>query len=154
MRIGQLAGRLGLNPKTVRFYEEIGVMPTPARAAPSGYRDYTEADVERLQFIKRAQTIGFSLDEIREVLAFRDRGEAPCPYVRQQLGAKAAAIDEQLAELERLRAELDRLAARAAEFDDDPGDCFCHVIDGEGRYGTSPNEASRNEFDIPAEWKP
>ena len=67
MRIGELADRLGVTTKSIRFYESIGLLPDPARTA-SGYRDYAEADAERLTFIKTAQRLGLSLDEIREIM--------------------------------------------------------------------------------------
>lgn len=130
MRIGELAGQLGLNPRTVRFYESIGVLQEPART-PSGYRDYDESDLERLKFIKLAQSLGLSLDDIREVLAFRDRGEAPCPYVRRAIDEHATAIDRRIRELERLRAELRRLQRVARSLPDEPsGDrCVCHILE-------------------------
>jgi DNA-binding transcriptional MerR regulator len=102
MRIGELAARLGLNPRTIRFYEEIGVLPEPERR-PSGYREYEEADEERLRFIRSAQSLGLSLDDIREILALKDRGEAPCPYVREVIDREASAIDERIRELQHVR---------------------------------------------------
>lgn len=116
MRIGELAGELGLNPKTIRFYEAGGLLPEPQRTA-SGYRTYTGADAERIRFIKSAQRLGMKLDEIREVLAFQERGEPPCDYVRTVLRQQAASIDERIAELTRLRdhlIELDALSAGLA----------------------------------------
>jgi len=102
MRIGELAGELGLNPRTIRFYESIGVLPEPARTG-SGYRDYAEPDIERLRFIKLTRSLGLSLDDIREILALRDRGESPCSYVRWVIEERAAAIDDRIRELERAR---------------------------------------------------
>lgn len=80
LRIGELAERLGLNPRTIRYYESIGLLPRAERT-PSGYRLYGETDEERLRFIRAAQGIGLALDEIKEVLDFKDRDELPCPYV-------------------------------------------------------------------------
>lgn len=131
MRIGELAQRLGLNPRTIRFYEATGVLPEPERT-PSGYRDYEESDVERLKFVRLAQSLGLSLDEISEVLAFRDRGEPPCGYVTQVIRDKAAEIDHQIEQLQRLRRELRVLARRAKEL---PSDArtrrFCHILEHE-----------------------
>ena len=112
MLIHELGERLGVNPKTIRYYEEIGLMPPPARNA-SGYRVYTDRDVERLAFILRAKALDFSLDEIREILALRERGEAPCPYVLRQIEAKIAEVDRKIAQLRQLRAELEELRAEA-----------------------------------------
>lgn len=113
MLISELGRRLGINPKTIRYYEEIGLMPRPARNA-SGYRVYTDQDVERLAFILRAKALDFSLEEIREILALRERGEAPCPYVLQQIEVKIAEVDRKIAQLRQLRAELEELRAEAA----------------------------------------
>ncbi|MHB1064860.1 MAG: MerR family transcriptional regulator [Georgenia sp.] len=77
MRIGELAREGGVNPKTIRYYESIGLLPEPDRTA-SGYRDYEPSDLARLTFIRSAKRLGISLDEIREILAFQQRGEARC----------------------------------------------------------------------------
>jgi DNA-binding transcriptional MerR regulator len=74
MRIGEAADRVGVNPETIRFYESIGVLPEPPRT-PTGYRGYDDEHVERLHFIRSAQRRGLKLEDIAEVLAFRDRGE-------------------------------------------------------------------------------
>lgn len=129
MRIGQLADRLRVNPTTIRYYEEIGLLEPPART-PAGYRVYREDDVELVAFIKAAQRLGLRLDEIREILAFRQRGEMPCAYVREVMGRQVAEIDDHIAELRRLRGELvalDRLAD-AVPAPDDPGTDPCPLI--------------------------
>ena len=129
MRIGEVAGRLGLNPRTLRFYESIGVLQQPERT-PSGYRDYDESDVERLRFIKLAQSLGLQLDDIREILALRDRGEVPCPYVREAIERQTVAIEERIRDLEHLRRELRSLRRVARALPDSaPGDgCVCHIL--------------------------
>lgn len=113
MLISELGKRLNVNPRTIRYYEEIGLLPEPARTA-SGYRIYAEKDAERLGFILRAKALDFSLEEIREILALRERGEAPCPYVLHQIEAKMAEVDRKIEQLRRLRAELERLREEAA----------------------------------------
>lgn len=129
MKIGELAGQLGLNPRTLRFYESIGVLPEPERSR-SGYREYDESDLERLRFIKLAQSLGLALDDIREVLALRDRGEEPCPYVREVIERQTAAIEERIQELERLRIELKRLRRVARSLPDGAAGngCVCHIL--------------------------
>jgi DNA-binding transcriptional MerR regulator len=112
-RIGELAGELGLNPKTIRYYEAIGLLPEPQRNT-SGYRIYGAADRERLRFIAKAKSIGLSLEEIREVLALRDAGREPCTRVRELIDRKLAAVNEQLRLLIDLRRDLLTLQARAA----------------------------------------
>ncbi|MGH9215344.1 MAG: heavy metal-responsive transcriptional regulator [Acidimicrobiales bacterium] len=127
MQIGELAGRLGLNPKTIRYYEGIGLLAAPDRTA-SGYRRYDEDALERLTFIKTAQRLGLSLDEIREILALRDGGQRPCAYVRDVLRRQVTEIDERIAELTSLRDDLvalDTLADRLPE----AGPGRCRIID-------------------------
>jgi len=127
MRIGELADRLGVNTKTIRYYEGIGLMPPPERT-PAGYRVYEENAVERLTFIKTAQRLGITLDEVREILALRDRGERPCGYVRGVLRREVAEINERMRELEALRAELVALDRVADDLPDvEPGSC--RIID-------------------------
>ncbi len=128
MRIGELADQLGLNPKTIRYYESIGLLPAPDRT-PSGYRDYDdERSAEVLTFIKAAQRLGISLDEIREILAFRERGEPPCSYVRGVLRRQVDEIDERIAELRHLRKELVTLD-QIADGLPDPGPGRCRLIE-------------------------
>lgn len=114
MLIGELAERLGINPRTIRYYESIGLLPEPDRSE-SGYRVYDDADVERLVFIKAAQRLGLALDEVGEILGLRDRGQAPCAYVRSVLRRQVSDIDRRLYELQHLREQLVALDARAQE---------------------------------------
>ncbi len=129
MQIGDVQRRSGVPAKTIRYYEEIGVLASPART-PGGYRAYEEDVLARLRFVRAAQSAGLKLGEIREVIALRDRGRTPCAHVVDLIAKRAAEIDAQIAELERLRAELRRLARRAARLD--PKDCrpdeVCHII--------------------------
>lgn len=123
MRIGELADPLGLNTRTIRYYESIGLLPEPERT-PSGYRDYDEQAGERLRFIRTAQRLGITLDEIGEILALRDRHEQPCGYVREVLRRQVDDIDERIAELRHLRKELVTLDAIADQLPDaEPGHC-------------------------------
>jgi DNA-binding transcriptional MerR regulator len=130
MRIGELASRSGLSDKTLRYYEDIGVIDPPART-PNGYRDYPKKVLERLAFVRGAQSAGLTLGEIREIVALRDRGTTPCTHVVELIQMRAAEIDEQIVELERMRGELRRLRARARRLD--PRDChpsrICHIIE-------------------------
>ncbi|MGH2571992.1 MAG: heavy metal-responsive transcriptional regulator [Actinomycetota bacterium] len=130
MRIGELAGRTEVPAKTIRYYEDIGLMPEPPRT-PGGYRDYGEGAAARLGFIRAAQSVGLTLGEIREVLAFRDRGEAPCAHVASLIERRAADLSERIAALERMRRDLERLARKARTTS--PGQArhaaFCHIIE-------------------------
>lgn len=114
MKIGEFGQRVGMAPRTIRFYETAGLVPNPARSR-GGYRDYSEADVEQFTLIKAARALGLTLDEIREVLALRDQGEAPCTYVRGIIVQKEREIDQQIRNLRQLRSELRRLTREAAQ---------------------------------------
>jgi len=114
MRISELAARSGTTPKTIRFYEQSGVLPEPVRT-PSGYRDYAPDFVDRLTFIRRAQTAGLSLREIRQVLAVHDRGEAPCGHVRGVLSERLNHVRTQIAELVTLETHLESLLDNAQQ---------------------------------------
>ena len=127
MRIGELAGKVGVNPRTIRYYEGIGLLPDPERL-PSGYRDYTEDDVNRLGFIRTAQRLGLSLSEISEILGFRDRSERPCEYVLGVLDRQVADLDRRIAEMRELRRELVALKADADRLAPSAG-CYCAVIE-------------------------
>lgn len=127
MRIGELAERQGVTTKAIRFYESIGLLPDPERT-PSGYRAYGEADAERLAFIKTAQRLGLSLDEIKEIIAFRDRGERPCGYVADVLRRQVSDLDRRIREMRALRDELKHLQARATG-GGGPESKYCAVIE-------------------------
>ena len=130
MRIGKLAQHSGVEPSTIRYYERIGLLPAPARS-DSGYRDYGDEAATRLSFIRAAQTVGFSLGEIRETLAFRDRGEAPCRHVAAVIERNAAELRERIAVLQDMQRDLERLAkkARAMSPEDASEAAFCHIIE-------------------------
>ncbi|MGH9191666.1 MAG: heavy metal-responsive transcriptional regulator [Acidimicrobiales bacterium] len=129
MRIGELADRSGVPVKTIRYYEDIGVLDSPERTS-SGYRDYEAPAIDRLAFIRAAQAVGLTLGEIRQVVALRERGETPCTHVVALLEHRADEVGKRIAELQRVQGDLRRLAARAQRLD--PTDCdpqrVCHVI--------------------------
>lgn len=102
---GQLAQRAQVNLETVRFYEHEGLLAPPLRTA-SGYRKFAEATVDRLAFVKRAKTLGFSLGEIRELLVIQDENTDACVEVRDLVSKKLAIVRGKMAELERLEDEL------------------------------------------------
>lgn len=129
MRIGEVSRRVGVPAKTIRFWEDEGLLPQPDRT-PAGYRDYGPAVLDRLRFIRHAQTAGLSLSAIRQVLAIRDDGQPPCVHVMELIARRLAEVDARLAELTRTRDQLVVLAARAAA--QDPADCvdYCSIIVG------------------------
>lgn len=105
-KIGEVAACSGLSVKTIRYYEEIGLLSPNVERSPSGYHLFGSAVFNRLAFIKRAQTLGLSLCEIEDILQVRDRGELPCFEAKQHLQAKVEAISRQIQELETLKGEL------------------------------------------------
>ncbi len=129
MKIGEIAGRAGVPAKTIRFWEDQGLLPAPARTA-TGYRDYDPAILERLAFIRHAQAAGLTLGHIRQVLDIRDSGEPPCVHVTDLIARRLGEVEARLAELARARDQLASLARRAAA--QDPADCqgYCSIIDG------------------------
>ena len=127
LRIGEVADIVGVNPKTIRYYEGIGLIPEPSRR-PSGYRVYGAEDVARLAFIRRAQRFGLSLGEIREILDYREEGQRPCAFVLDAVRRQAAEVDKRIAELTQLRIELGDLIDRA-EDDADAHARYCHLLD-------------------------
>lgn len=130
MRIKEFAQRSALPAKTIRYYEEIGLLPPPRRLA-NGYRDYEEADVDRARLVAGARGLDFSLDDIQEILALRDRREAPCRFVLDLLAERADAIQHRIDELQRLETELRALHRLGSTFptdDVDGKDCVCHLV--------------------------
>jgi DNA-binding transcriptional MerR regulator len=94
----------------LRHYERRGLLPNPVRTS-AGYRRYTQATVKRVELIQRALVIGFSLEELEEVLAERDRGGAPCRKVFSLVKERLASLEQRLSELTALRGELVALVA-------------------------------------------
>lgn len=128
MRIGALAAASGTTAKTIRFYEQAGLLADPPRTA-SGYRDYPDGTTTRLAFIRTAQSAGLSLAEIRGVLAIRDAGHAPCAHVTGLLHQHLADVERRLAELDATRTVLRELARAAAATD--PTTCtddICRIL--------------------------
>lgn len=108
MKIGLLAGRSGLPVKTLRYYEDLGLLPAIGRS-PGGYRLFGEESLRRLAFIRRLKTLGLSLEEIQGCLAVHDAGELPCGDIRNQLDRQIERIDGQIRDLRQLRKELQGL---------------------------------------------
>lgn len=131
MRIGELASHTGVATKTLRFYEESGVLHQPERDE-NGYRNYNSEFVDRINFVKDAQSAGLTLKEIANILDLRDRGESTCHHTRELLEAHLVDLDRQIVELERTRRQLVAMTHRAARMD--PAECVdpnrCQTIAG------------------------
>jgi len=127
VRIGEIAAEARMPTKTIRFWEAEGLLPEPART-PSGYRDYQPAIVERLAFIRHAQSAGLRLEEIRQVLDISDAGDPPCQHVQALVDRRLAEVDDRIAELTQARRVLADVARRAAA--QDPADChgYCSIL--------------------------
>lgn len=106
LKIGDIASESGLPVKTIRYYEEIGLLAPTVERSDAGYRLFDSAVLNRLAFIKRAQSLGLSLQEIHQILGIHDEGQLPCGEVKQHLEAKVESINAQIEALEMLRAEL------------------------------------------------
>jgi DNA-binding transcriptional MerR regulator len=126
--IGDVAKLAGVSPPTIRYYEEIGLLPAPLRSS-AGYRRYSERTVEELRFIRKAQALGFSLDEIREILKLSRSGRTPCSHVLSLAHQHLAAVD---ARIRRLQAFREQLAGEVAKWDGQEMptcDGLCQLID-------------------------
>lgn len=136
MRIGELARECGLNPKTVRYYEAFGLLPRAARA-PSGRRVYSEQDLRRLRFIRRAKQIGLPLASIRQITRYVDAGtcEHLRPRLRELIGAQLAEIGDRIKELRAVQRELQgRYASLCRPLARPPGAAACSCLDGPTRH--------------------
>jgi MerR family transcriptional regulator, copper efflux regulator len=130
VRIGQLAAQTGYSVRTIRFYEQSGLLPAPSRT-PAGYRSYDQDAVSRLRFVRSAQALGLSLAEIADVLRIRDHQGPPCSYVAELLDTHICALDRRIDELTALRDEL--RARRPLGAAPDPARCqsdqVCYLIE-------------------------
>lgn len=125
-QVSDLAAEFGINPRTVRYYDRIGLLKAATRT-PGGYRVYTNADRDRLAFILKAKATGFTLGEIRSVLSSRDKGIAPCPEVLTLVDDKLRKIDERVQALLEFREELLALQHEASGGAIDG--CVCGLIE-------------------------
>lgn len=128
LKIGEVSKLSGIGIEALRFYEKSGLLDKPSRTY-SGYRVYDADVLERLAFIKRAQVLGFSLDEVRQIIADARKGQSPCAEVREIVRHRLTELDERLREMRRYRKEL---AETLEEWDKEghaPGH-ICGLIEG------------------------
>lgn len=126
LQIGEFAKRLGLTPKTVRFYESVGLLAEPARTE-SGYRLYGDDDIERLRFIQGAKSLGLSLKEIKDIVETWSSGERPCAHVQGLLLDKLGDLDRRIQELTTFRDELSSYMGRMAGITGDASVPCVHI---------------------------
>lgn len=111
LTIGQLAAQTGVTPEAIRYYEREGVVPQALRRGAGRYRRYSQADAERLSFIKHARDLGFSLDDVRELLSLAEDPARVCSDVDALARAHLERVEAKLVQLRALRSELEHLVA-------------------------------------------
>ena len=128
LKICEVSKRSGVGVEALRFYERGGLLDRPSRTF-SGYRVYGKEVLERLEFIKRAQALGFTLDEIRRIIDDARKGESPCDEVREIVRRRMAELDGRLRELHRYRKELKSTLEEWDQMGRAPGH-ICGLIEG------------------------
>ena len=128
-QIGELSDQTGVPAKTIRYYEDIGLL-SPASRGENRYRLYDQKDAERLRFIRSARALDFSLQEIAQILAARDRHEPPCGHVIELIQSHIDEIETRIRELEQLQRDLTGLYKAGLELPEDihMRSCVCHLI--------------------------
>ena len=127
MKIGEVAKASGIGIEALRFYERSGLLGKPARSH-SGYRLFDEGVIERLAFIKKAQTLGFSLEEIKKIIHDAQNGASPCDEVREIVRRRLREVDERVREMQRYRRELSKTLEEWDEVGRAPGH-VCGLIE-------------------------
>ncbi|MFQ5536870.1 MAG: heavy metal-responsive transcriptional regulator [Gemmatimonadota bacterium] len=128
MRIGELARRAEVTPDTIRFYEKERLLEAPPRSA-GGYRQYDEAALEDLLFIRKARAVGLRLSEIREIMEISAGGVVPCDHVRETVTARLDEVERKLKELKALRASLRATLQRLDDEEARASGCRCGAIE-------------------------
>ena len=130
MRIGEVAEQSGMTVEAVRFYERQGLLPRPPRTE-AGYRIYADADFRRLLFIRQAQRLGFSLQEIVRILRLRERGHCPCREVIDTLEHHLRETEDQLQRLQDFRDEIAKTLKQWKRNGtrEVPGEVICGLIE-------------------------
>ena len=121
MQIGEVANQSEVGIETIRYYEREGLLAEPRRK-PSGYRQYNESVVTRLQFIRRSKELGFTLAEIKELLGLWFEADTKCEHVRQRAGQKITDIDEKIRSLQKMKRSLKKVISEC-ESRGSIGDC-------------------------------
>ena len=121
LSIGELAKQLSINPKTIRYYEDIELLPRPNRGS-NNYRVYSRDTLNRLHFIKKSKSLGFTLKEIKKVLSISDRGNDPCEHIGELLKLRIVDLEMKLKELKKLRIKLKKLEKEWSSMEI-PGEC-------------------------------
>lgn len=130
LKIGELAVQTGLAVGTIRYYESLGLI-APDHRSQTGYRYYTQSAIQRLQFIKKAQVLQFSLTEIQQILGKRHQGTVACPVVKDLLNHKIAELETQLQQMVMLKQKLEVYRDRWVDrpWDHPQGEALCSLIE-------------------------
>jgi DNA-binding transcriptional MerR regulator len=126
--IGAIASESGIPIRTIRYYDDLGLLKTNGRTE-GGYRLFDSDVFVRLKFIKRAQNLGLSLSEIKEFLEVHDRGNLPCDQIKVKLEEKLTAIEEQIQQLQILKQELKGLLSGWQKIPEQPEETICPIIE-------------------------
>lgn len=126
--IGAIAKASGVPIKTIRYYDELGLLKTSGRTE-GGYRLFNSDVFARLNFIKRAQSLGLSLLEIKEFLEVHDRGNLPCDLIKEKLEKKLEAIEQQIQQLQILKQELKGLLSGWKTIPEHPEETICPILE-------------------------
>jgi DNA-binding transcriptional MerR regulator len=144
--IGELAKRVGVNPKTIRYYEALGLLSEPRRSE-AGYRLYAEDDVERMRFVMGAKALGLSLHDIKDILVAWSSGETPCNHVSTLLEARLSELDRRISELVAFRDSLRAYKDQVDRTERAPGTPCKHIAGvAEGQF-RAPAIALSTVFD-------
>lgn len=125
MRTREVADQVGVNAQTLRYYERRGLLAEPPRSS-SGYRDYPDAAVRLLRFIKRAQELGFALDQVEQLIHLADGGPPDCDAAAELAGEHLTELDRRIADLHRMR---DAVAELVSTCRLDRADRRCALLD-------------------------
>lgn len=123
LTVGKLAKAADINIETVRYYERIGILPDPQRLA-SGYRVYGEQAIQRLRFVTRAKSLGFSLEEIKDLLALYTRPSTDCEVICERARLKCADIEKRIIDLKRIHQQLKKLEKNCPGGDKNLDECI------------------------------
>lgn len=135
---GEAAKELEVGIQTLHFYEQQGLIPHPPRSR-SSYRLYTPEIIERVRFIRKAQALGFSLEEIKEIFGLAQKGTSPCGRVQAALAEKLNEVDRRLKELSDFRVELAALIAQSAELSSHEAEAqVCSIVEEASPLSANP----------------
>ncbi len=143
LKIGEVSKLTGVGIEALRFYEKGGLLDRPARTY-SGYRLYREDVLERVAFIKKAQVLGFTLDEIRQLILHKRAGESPCAEVREVVAKRLDKLNEKIAEMLQYRDDLRSVLKEWAKEGEAEGH-VCGLIEGVNFGGPAKKNPAKNK---------